>query len=191
MTETTKMKLELEAALDKARSLHPLRQARERFVMELGNLPHNILALEMKGKTLLGERTRIEAELEKLSQQERELRQQVHDLFSSLVKASIPPIHEKIVTTTPTRRQLRNLLVEAAAIYDELEQVQRDWKIEVDALKKVARELNQQTGESYAIPEPPFVSPWVPAPTVQQIHRASTQGYNFASILEEMARQIG
>jgi hypothetical protein len=47
MLETPKMKLEFEAALGKASALHPLRQARERLALELGNLPYNAIRLQM------------------------------------------------------------------------------------------------------------------------------------------------
>ena len=115
MIETPEMKAKLDAALEKARSLHPLRQSRERLAVELDNLPKNLVHLGMKGKTLLGERTRIDAEIVRIQQQERDLRQEVRDFFVNLVKASVPPVSEKIVAAIPKRQQLRALLAEASA----------------------------------------------------------------------------
>jgi hypothetical protein len=200
MIETPEIKnVTFEIALEKARKLSPLRQLREKFGVELGNLQFNVIPLQMAGKTLVGEKARIEGAIAKLNRDESEVLRELRQFFVSLVKETVQPMHKKIVADTPKRQRLRALLAEASAIYGDLEQIQRDWKIEVDALKKMARELSRETeesGDSYesytnTIPEPPFVSPWVPAPTVQQIRRASNQGDNIASMLEEMARQIG
>lgn len=186
-------KVRFDAVLEKARRLSPLRQVREKLSLEIGNLQFNLIPLQMAGKTLVGERQRIEAEVEKIQQQEQGVRQEVRDFFVSLVKASVQPMHGKIAAAAQKRQQLRALLAEAAAIYGDLEQVQKDWKIRVNALKKVGAELSQQTDESYTdtIQEPSFISPWLPSPPSQFIDRARTHGDNIALILEEMARQIG
>jgi hypothetical protein len=200
MTETPETKAKLEAVLERARRLHPLRQQREMLSKELALVPHNLVPLHLKGKTLVGETERLQGEIAKIEQQERDLREHVREFFAGLAKASALQVQQKIAIALPSRRRLRALLVEAAAIYAELEQVAKDWKNEADALKKIAKELSQQTDapgvptiQSYtnAIPQPPFVSPWIPAPTVQQIHRARNQGDNIAEILRSMASQIG
>jgi chromosome segregation ATPase len=188
MIKTREIKAELEIALGKARSLRPVRETREKFNSELRLLPSNATRLLMKGKNLSVEKARIEGEIQNISHQEQDLRQEVRDLFSNLVKASIDPVREKIVTAMPKRQRLHALLVEAAAAYRDLESVQQDWKAEVDALKKAGKELkNEMADEWYtnaAIPEPPFASPWTPAPSIQTLNRT-------ALMLEEMAKQIG
>jgi chromosome segregation ATPase len=191
MVETPETKAKLEAILEKARRLHPLRQAREKLALELGNLPYNLIPLQMAGKTLAGEKQRIGNEIAKLSQQEDSLHSELREFLGSLIQPAVQVVQGQITDAFQKRQRLRALLAEAAAVYAEIKQVEATWKSELAALRKVASELSQQTGESYSMPDVSFPSPWLPSPPVQQVERARTHGDNIVTILEEMARQIG
>jgi hypothetical protein len=191
MVETSESKTNLEAMLDKARSLHPLRQSRNRLALEMGNLPNNLAHLQMKGKTLFGERTRIEAEIAKLLEKENAILSELRKYFAALVNEATQPVQETIPVLLSKRLRLRDLFAEAGALVGEIGSVQRDWTGELDALRKVAAELKNQTNESYPLPELNFPTPLVPSPSVQHVVRLRERGDNLAEILQAMAKQIG
>jgi predicted nucleic acid-binding Zn-ribbon protein len=188
MIETMEAKAKFETALDKARGLHPLRQARERLALELGNLPYNFVRLEMAGRTLADEKQRIEGEIGKLRERESGILQELRDFFVALVKDATEPVHKQIAEAMSKRLRLRDLLSEAATIYAEVEQVQKNWTPELDRLRKVATELKNETKEGYELPEISF--PSLPSPSVQQTVRMRDRADNLAEILSGMAKQI-
>jgi hypothetical protein len=193
MIETPEVKnLTFEIALEKARRLSPLRQLREKFGFELGNLHFNLIPLQMAGKTLAGEKARIEGEIAKLNQDERDALRELRQFFASAVDDATRPVRGKIAEVMLKRLRLRDLLAESAMIYAAIEQVQGDYTGQLNALRKIAAELKDETKESYSLPdESPFPSTLLPSPTLQQINRARSQADNIAEILEAMANQIG
>jgi len=194
MVETLEMKA-LEAVLAKARGLHPLRQARDRFAMELGNVPYNLVPLQMAGRTLAGEKQRIEGEIAKLHEKEQGILHELRTFFAALVKDATQRVQEKTPAVMSKRLRLRDLLAEAGVVYAEIEQEQKDWTNDLDSLRKVAAQLKNGIGdsyrESYPLPEISFPSPLVPSPNVQQAIRMRERGDNIAEILQTMAKQIG
>ena len=191
MVETPEMKAKLEAVLENARRLHPLRQARERLALELGNLPFNIAPLQMSGRTLIGEKQRIEGEMVTLREKEQNILQEVRNFFAALVKHATQPVKENMPALISKRLRLRDLLAEAGIVFGEVEGVQIDLARKFDALRKIAAELKSETNESYLLPEMPLPTPLVPSPTVQQAIRMRERGDNIAEILQMMAKQIG
>jgi predicted nucleic acid-binding Zn-ribbon protein len=197
MIETMETKTQFEAMLEKARGLKPLRQWRDKLVLEMGNLEFNVISLQMKGKTMRGERTRIEAELNKLREKENDILQELRTFFAVLVKNAMQPVQENLPALMAKRLQLRNLLAEAANVHTGIKQTQKNWATELDALRKIAAELKSETNEngkeriSFSLPEMPFPSPLVPALSVQQINHARNTGDNLAEILQALAKQIG
>ena len=188
MIETLEVKAKFEAVLDKARGLHPLRQARERLAMELGNLPYNAIRLQMVGRPLIDEKKRIEGEMATLREKEQAILQEVREFFAALAKDATEPVHKQIAEDMLKRLRLRELLSEAATIYTEVERVQKNWTPELDGLRKVAAELRNETNESYSLPE--IVFPSLPSPSVQQAVRMRDRADNIAEILKTMANQI-
>jgi hypothetical protein len=191
MIETMEMKANFEAMVDKARALSPLRQSREKFALELQNLPYNAISLQIAGRPLIDEKRRIEGEIAKFREKEQSILQEVREFFVALAKCAAQPAQEKIPALLSKRLRLRDLFAEAALLVGEIESVQRDWTGELDALRKVAAELKHQTNESYPLPELNFPTPLVPSPSVQHVVRLRERGDNLAEILQAMAKQIG
>jgi hypothetical protein len=191
MIETPEMKAKFEVMLDKARGVHPLRQAQKRLALELGNLPLNAIPLQMAGRTLADEKKRIEGEMVTLREKERDILQELQQFFSALVKDATQPVHGKIPQLLLNRLRLSDLLSEAGKVYTEIEQVEKNWTKELDGLRNVAAQLKNETNESYSLPELPFPTPLVPSPTVQQVVRMRDRSDNIAEMLQMMSKQIG
>jgi chromosome segregation ATPase len=193
MIETPEMKAKLEAVLEKARRLKPWRQLRESLALELGNLQHNFAHLVLAGKTLAGEKARIQNEIEKLNQDERNVLHELQQFFASLVEDATRSVNAKIAAVMSKRLRLRDLLAEAGTIYGEVEQGQKNWSSKLHGLRKVAAELENETKEpykqSYQLPEISF--PSLPSPNKDQTIRLRTHADNMAEILQGMANQIG
>jgi hypothetical protein len=136
MIETQEAKAKFEGMLDKARGLHPLRQARERLGLELANIPYNVVPLQMAGRTLAGEKQRIEGEIAKLREKEQGVLQELRKFFAALVKNATEPVHKQIAEAILKRLRLRDLLSEAAMIYAEIEQVQKNWAPDCGRLRR-------------------------------------------------------
>jgi hypothetical protein len=191
MIETMEMKANFEAMVDKARALSPLRQSREKFALELQNLPYNAISLQIAGRPLIDEKRRLEGEITKLREKEHSILQEVREFFVALAKCAAQPAQEKIPVLLSKRLRLRDLFAEAGVMVAEIESVQRDWTGELDALRKVAAELKNQTNESYPLPELNFPTPLVPSPSVQHVVRLRERGDNLSEIMQAMAKQIG
>jgi hypothetical protein len=191
MIETPEMKAKFEVMLDKARGVHPLRQAHKRLALELGNLPLNAIPLQMAGRTLADEKKRIEGEMATLREKECDILQELQQFFSALVKDATQPVHGKIPQLLLNRLRLSDLLSEAGKVYTEIEQVEENWTKELDGLRNVAAQLKNETNESYSLPELPFPTPLVPSPTVQQVVRMRDRSDNIAEMLQMMSKQIG
>lgn len=185
MLENADVKERFEKILTHAQRLAALKQRRDAVSREMGLLSANRDYLEQKGKTVVGERSRLSGELRTIEVQEREIRSDVQEFFVSLNSELVKPIKDRVDEFVHKRLLVRALLAQAAGIIEEFEAIISSWDGELKVLVKMTARVRTETAENYAIPESPFPSALVPAPSFSVIRSGKT-----LQILKELVAQV-
>jgi hypothetical protein len=185
MLENTDVKQRFDRVFEQARSLSAWQQARDGINAEMNRLPDNRNYLELEGKSLHGEKLRLEGELAKVSEQQSLIRRNVQAFFVSVIRELSEPIQNRLAECLSKRLRVRALLAEAAGIVEELEEFPSQWDREIKILQQWMVAATGETGETYHLPESPLPSSFVPA-----LSKSVNESGKTSAVLRHVAGQI-
>jgi hypothetical protein len=185
MLESAEVKERFERVFEQAGRLAALKQARDGINAEMNLLPANRDRLELRGKSVHGERLRLEGELAKVSEQQSLIRRNVQAFFVALIRELGQPIQNRMAEFLSKRLRVRALLAEAAGIVEELEEFPTQWEREMKILQKMMVAATGETQDKYYLPECPLTAVFVPTPS-----RTANESGKTSAILKHLAGQI-
>jgi hypothetical protein len=185
MLENADVKERFDKILAQAQRLASLKHGREAIDRELRLVSINRDFLEQQGKSPVAERQRLTSELAAIEAQEREIRNDVQEFFGSLNRGLVKPIKDRMAEFVQKRLQVRVFFAQAAGIIEEFESFTDAWDRDLKLLAKMIVTVRGETSETYPIPESPFPSALVPAPSSSVIQSGKT-----LQILKELVAQI-